>query len=136
MLHAAKVATQPFPLDTQPALKVLHAVLVDSVVAASEHWIALQAVEPDVESTVQYPSLPIRLAHPADYKYVLHNCNVAAQPYPVDKHPLIQFVHNVIVLYVDGASVHARSPHVPDDPEAVHLHYLAPEVAIFPIINS
>ena len=133
-MHAAKLATQPFPFVTQPVLKVLQAVFVDSVVAASEHWIARHAVEPDVESVVHYPSLPIRLAHPADYKYVLHNPNVAAQPYPVVKHPLIQFEHYVKVLYVDGASVHARSPHVPDDPEVVHLHYLAPEVAIFPFL--
>ena len=37
VLHEAKVATHPFPLVTQPALKISQSELVDSVIAASEH---------------------------------------------------------------------------------------------------
>ena len=43
-------------------------------------------------------------------------------------------MHYAYVVYVAGASVHTLSAQVPDDPLAVHVHDLAPDVARFPKI--
>ena len=65
-LHADKALTQPLPVVTHPARKVLHAGLVSVVeVGASEHARGLHAVDPVAVFAVHGPSLPIIPVHPA-----------------------------------------------------------------------
>ena len=48
---------------------------------------------------------------------------------PVVRQPEIQLLQSLLVVKVVGASVQPLSEQVPDAPEAVHVHTLAPDDA-------